>query len=300
MHFRRARNTRLTRLPRVRVGLSIISLGLLLASFQCTSVMSDRIPARKSIQSVRNFAVQFSGEYQLSAFSRFDLVIIDPDQSRRSEADSLSRKRVLPIAYLNIGEAEEYRWYYSEIKPNWVLGKNPNWERHFYVDVNNVEWQNLILQRILPRIYRSNFAGVFLDMIDIASPELYPSTRQGVIDLILKIRAAYPDKLILLNNGTFLAENVKSEIDGICVESVFATYDFQTKKYSVRPRAEFESRARELQGMQKNLGARIFVIDYAAPGDTAAQSFVGTQARDFGFLSFVSDIDLDVIYQRHQ
>jgi polysaccharide biosynthesis protein PelA len=260
-------------------------------------MMSDRtVPPRKAIQSVRNFAVQFSGEYRLGDFSQFDLVIMDPDQSRNSEADSLSVRKVLPIAYLNIGEAEEYRWYFSEIKHEWLLGKNPNWERHFYIDVNNADWQKLVLDKILPRIYRSEYAGVFLDMIDIASPELYPASREGVIKLINRIRAAYPDKIILMNNGVFLAESVSDEIDGICVESVFSTYDFAAKNYFLRTKAEYEARARELQDLQTRLKTRIFVIDYAVPGDTATQSFVRTNANAYGLTPFVSNIELNVIY----
>ena len=227
--------TQSSRLQSMDIRHSLISLCLLATCIDCNTMISDRpIPPRKAVQSVRNFAVQFSGEYKLGEFSRHDLVIMDPDQSRNSEADSLAARKILPVAYLNIGEAEEYRWYYSEIKPEWLLGKNPNWERHFYIDVNNSDWQKLVLDKILPRIFRSEYSGVFLDMIDIASPELYPGTRDGVIKLISRIRAAYPDKIILLNNGLFLAEGVGDLIDGVCVESVFATYDFGAKKYFLR------------------------------------------------------------------
>ena len=280
---------------------SLVSLCLLATGFHCSTMSSDRaVPPRKAIQSVKNFAVQFSGEYKLEDFSRYDLVIMDPDQSRNFEADSLSVRKILPIAYLNIGEAEEYRWYYSDIKHEWLLGKNPNWDRHFYIDVNNTDWQKLVLDKILPRIFRAEYAGVFLDMIDIASPELYPASREGVIKLISRIRAAYPDKIILMNNGVFLAGSVSELIDGICVESVFSTYDFGTKKYFLRPQAEYEPRARELQELQSRLKTRIFVIDYAAQGDTVTQSFVRTKALEHGLLPFVSNIDLNVIYPYRQ
>jgi uncharacterized protein (TIGR01370 family) len=279
------------------IRFSFISFCLAVMGLHCTPAISDRAaPFRERIHTVKNFAVQFSGEYNLKVFGRYDMVIIDPDHSRNAEADSLAKQHVLPIAYVNIGEAEDYRWYYSEIKPAWVLGKNPNWERHFYIDVNNEEWQQLILERIMPRIYRSKYAGVFLDMIDIASPELFPATRGGVIKLIARIRAAFPDKIILLNNGVFLADQVSENIDGICVESVFSTYNFDTKKYFVRAQAESESRASELQGIQKRLNTRMFVIDYALPEDTAAQTLVRTRSFERGFVPFVSTIELNVIH----
>lgn len=276
--------------------LFVVSVCLMVASTHCGTTTSERVTSpREALSSVKNFAVQFSGDYNLDAFSRYDLVIIDPDHSQRSEADSLTKRKVLPVAYLNIGEAENYRWYYSEIKPPWILGKNPNWEGHYYLDVNNEEWQNLILTKILPRIYRNEFAGVFLDMIDIASPYLFPATREGVIQLISRIRAAYPDKLILLNNGVFLAESVAGTIDGICVESVFATYNFDTKAYVMRPAEEYEPRAVELRDLQKRLATRIFVIDYAAPGDVSTRSLVLRMSAENGFVPFVSTIELNAI-----
>lgn len=232
----------------------------------------------------------------MGELSRHHLAIIDPDQAKNHEADTLSARNVLPVAYLNIGEAEEYRWYYSEIRKEWLLGKNPNWEGHFYIDVNNADWQKLVLDRILPRIFRSPYAGVFLDMIDIASPALYPASRDGVVNLISRIRAAYPEKVILLNNGLFLAEGVSDIIDGVCVESVFGTYDFRTKQYLLRTAGEFDQHARELQQIQNRLKTRIFVIDYAAPADTAAQSFIRTKASEYELTPFVSDIELNTIY----
>ena len=33
------------------------------------------------------------------------------------------------IAYLSIGEAEDYRFYWNKKKPNWIVKKNKNWER---------------------------------------------------------------------------------------------------------------------------------------------------------------------------
>ena len=278
------------------IRLPIVSLCLLVTGFHCGTITSNRsVTPREALATVRSFAVQFSGDYRLSTFSRYNLVIIDPDHSQHAEADSLSQRHVLPIAYVNIGEAEEYRWYYSAIQPAWVLGKNPNWDRHFYLDVNNEGWQNLVLNKILPRVYQHEYAGIFLDMIDIASPELFPATRPGVIRLIARIRAAYPDKLIFLNNGVFLAGDAAENIDAICVESVFATYDFDTKTYVVRPQEESGARARELRELQARLKTRILVIDYAAPGDRKTRALVESKCAEYGFIPFVSTIDLNAL-----
>jgi cysteinyl-tRNA synthetase len=233
--------------------------------------------------------------YDIDAFGHYDVVFIDPDISLESQVDTLLRRGVLPIAYVNIGEAEEYRWYYPDIKPGWLFGKNPNWPDHYYIDVNNTEWQQLVLETILPRIFRKGFPGIFLDMVDVASPNLHPSTREGVVALIGKIRREYPDKVIIMNDGTFLVDQVSGLIDGVCVESVFSSYNFGSKTYFMRPTNESDQRCDELKGIVKRFGTRIFLIDYAAAGDAATKASVVAEARQHGFIPYVSTINLDSI-----
>ena len=262
----------------------------------CESTPSEStIPPRKAIRTVTKLAVQFSGTYDTDVFSHYDIVFIDPDISHASQVDTLLNRRVLPIAYVNIGEAEDYRWYYPDIKPEWMFGKNPNWPDHYYIDVNNADWQQLILDKILPRVFRKDFPGVFLDMVDVASPELHPSTREGVIALIGKIRRAYPDKVIIMNDGTFLVDQVSNYIDAVCVESVFSTYNFSSRTYFMRPKGESDQRCGELAGIVKRFGTKIFLIDYAAAGDATTKASVIAEARRHGFIPFVSTINLDTI-----
>ena len=85
-----------------------------------------------------------------------------------------------------------------------------------------------------------------------------------------EIRKTYPDKIIIMNNGTFLAKAVTEFIDGIVVESVFFTYDFASKTYAPVNEESTIYRCTELEGIMKSAGTKIFAIDYALPGDTLA------------------------------
>lgn len=44
----------------------------------------------------------------------------------------------LPI--LNIGEAEDYRFYWNKKKPNWIVKENENWEGKYW----SPEWKSII------------------------------------------------------------------------------------------------------------------------------------------------------------
>ncbi len=91
-------------------------------------------------------------------------------QQVRSKKNGGSR---LVIAYLSIGEAEDYRYYWQSDwdnkKPSWIDKENPNWEGNFKVRYWNEDWQNIIFGNetaYLDKILEANFDGVYLDIID--------------------------------------------------------------------------------------------------------------------------------------
>ena len=75
----------------------------------------------------------------------------------------------LVLAYMSIGEAETYRWYWDKAwdfkKPYWMDKENPNWGSNYKVRYWDQEWQGLIIQ-YLDRIIDAGFDGVYLDIID--------------------------------------------------------------------------------------------------------------------------------------
>jgi len=79
----------------------------------------------------------------------------------------------LVIAYMSIGEAENYRYYWQEDwapgAPVWLVEENPDWEGNFIVRYWESEWQDIILGdsgAYLDRILAAGFDGVYLDIID--------------------------------------------------------------------------------------------------------------------------------------
>jgi uncharacterized protein (TIGR01370 family) len=265
-------------------------------SFACRqSPAVKQMPPRVAIGNVTRFGVQFSGEYRLAEMAPYQVMFLDPDQAGAHDADSISGRGGLPIAYVNIGEAEAYRWFYPDIRKEWMLAANPNWKDHFYIDVNKPEWHALLINKVLPPIFQKGFAGLFLDMIDVASPDVYPMLQPGVLSLIREIRAAYPEKVIVMNGGTFMAGAVGDLIDGIAVESVSATYDFGSRTYTRVSDDDAAARCAELQRLTKSLGVKIFAIDYAQPGDTLTARMAAHRSMVHGFLSFVGTIELNAL-----
>ena len=123
-------------------------------------------------------------QVERTAASPFDLVVMDPyPEGSPREPHSpgtiarLKRKpdgsRRLILAYLSIGEAEDYRPYWRAGwrpgSPAWLAEENPHWRGNYKVRYWDPEWQRILFgspESALDRIIAAGFDGVYLDIID--------------------------------------------------------------------------------------------------------------------------------------
>lgn len=142
-----------------------------------------------SISQVRNFLYLINPssfptkEDFLNALrnTNYDLLIIDlfyeGEQLTPQEVSSLKIKanggKRLVIAYMSIGEAENYRYYWKKEwetnPPEWLEEENPDWPGNYKVRYWYKEWQDIIFgndSSYTKRILDAGFDGVYLDIID--------------------------------------------------------------------------------------------------------------------------------------
>lgn len=79
----------------------------------------------------------------------------------------------LIIAYMSVGEVEDYRYYWNSDwennPPVWLEEENPNWEGNYKVRYWEEDWQDIIFgnnDSYLKKILDAGFDGVYLDIID--------------------------------------------------------------------------------------------------------------------------------------
>jgi len=87
----------------------------------------------------------------------------------------------LVLAYMSIGEAEDYRWYWNgnwdknkdgtpdPDAPQWLGPSNPDWPGNYKVKYWNKNWQKIIFgskTSYLDMIIDAGFDGIYLDIID--------------------------------------------------------------------------------------------------------------------------------------
>ncbi len=113
--------------------------------------------------------------------TNYDLLITDAfygdDPFTSGEVDRLREKanggKRLVVAYMSIGEAENYRYYWQKEwehdPPSWLSGENPEWAGNYKVKYWEKGWQEIIFgneNAYLQKILDAGFDGVYLDIID--------------------------------------------------------------------------------------------------------------------------------------
>ena len=142
-----------------------------------------------SLAEVRNFLYLIdSGPYSSKAAllnaigdTDYDAVILDAfheNVSLTTDDIALLKTKAnggnrLIIAYMSIGEAEDYRYYWQNkwdsSPPAWLAEENPNWTGNYKVRYWDPVWQRIIYgegNSYLRKILDAGFDGVYLDIID--------------------------------------------------------------------------------------------------------------------------------------
>jgi len=171
----------------------VVIVGLVLgAGVFCWSNTKSSPAGSPSWSSVNDFVYQLQNvDITAVGSTKFDLVIadysLDGSEANRFTAGQISALKNSPggpklvLAYMSIGEAEDYRWYWDNSwdangdgspdasAPSWLGQSNPSWSGNYKVKYWENEWQSIIYggsASYLDKIIGAGFDGVYLDIID--------------------------------------------------------------------------------------------------------------------------------------
>jgi len=240
--------------------------------------------------------------------TNFDMVIMDyskdgTEEKRytKKEIEILknSNPKKIVIAYLSIGEAEDYRYYFKDSwhdsPPSFLDEENPFWPGNYKVKYWEEGWQDIIFGKedsYLDKIIDQGFDGVYLDKID--TYEDYKSQRETaktdminfVINLTEYARKKKKKFYIIPQNAEELLEDkkYKNTVSGIGVESLF--YNEKGK-----PNSDSYIRNRE---KYLDLIAKIkwvLVTEYVQKENLIKDVY--KKAKKKGYIPYCTVIDLD-------
>lgn len=256
---------------------------------------------------------------RLAACGR-DWVVLDATFSgdipwEREELDRIRRGRVgrKVIAYISIGEAEDYRPYWRKewgshakltaAAPSWLGVENGEWKGNYRVKYWHVEWQKVILAAIDDAMAHG-FDGVYLDIVDgfetfeqdgkefvddRLNRETKQSFRRDMVDWVKAIAARARRKnsaaLVIPQNGSQLLAHA----DFLAVISAIGIEDLFTDGNKLQP----TSHASEVLGQLKRMATAqkpVLLIEY--PKSAERQALSKKLAKENGLIWLVTDRQL--------
>ena len=247
---------------------------------------------------VNDFAYQLQ-KIRLTALgnTKFDLAILDYSKDG-SEAGKFTAQEIntlktspggpkLVLAYMSIGEAEDYRWYWEKNwdknkdgkpdpgAPSWLGRSNPNWPGNYKVKYWEPGWQSIIYgspTSYLDKIIAEGFDGVYLDIIDAyeywgpggGSKLNRVTAKQEMIDFVIAISAYAKSKNakfgIFPQNGAPLGAdtNYLNAVTGIGQEDIYYGYNGDGQKTPTKITKKLEG----YLDVFKKAGKLVLTIDY--------------------------------------
>jgi len=156
-----------------------------LFTLTCANKDGSQFAERSSVESTWVYQLQHPKVKNL-AESGVPLAVIDysrdgSDDERFSpkNINQLINNNMIPLAYISIGEAESYRFYWNKnwvdkedsnqltpTAPKWLGQTNPDWEGNFKVRYWDADWRDNFIKPYLDKIIEQGFRGVYLDIID--------------------------------------------------------------------------------------------------------------------------------------
>jgi hypothetical protein len=275
---------------------------------------ADRsLPARERFAKINSYCCYY-GAGQTSDLSHFDAVILHTPAQTAGDINRLNEIGVVTIGYLSVGEDDQLHtgngkgpagkasWYFekgSSGQPD----KNSTWSS-WYANANDPDWRANRVAEARRLCGGSGggigFQGIFLDTIETC--DSHPDSRPGMIKLVSELRAALPDKVIVMNRGFSLLKEpaVCSAIDGLMFESFTTSYDFDSKSYiEFAPQdldATREVMTRDVLPATRQYPLRVLALDYCKADQVDRIQTVFNRAAAFGMVPAVAPIFLDDVY----
>ncbi len=267
------------------------------------------LPPRERFKRTRTYTCYY-GPDRIDALSHVDAAILHTPAQTAETVGRLNKLGVVTIGYVSIGEDDAVHpgngrgpggkasWYFDR-KHTGQPEQNGNWGSYF-ANASDPAWRaNRVAEgkRLCGTV---GFDGIFLDTVD--TVEIYPEARAGMIRLIGELRAALPDKVIVMNRGFAVLREpaVAGSIDGVMFEDFSDGYDFATKQYVRFGPSDLDyTRGVMLDTVApvaKQYGLKVLALDYTEPTQHDRIQEAADRAVTFGMVPGVSDIALDAVY----
>ncbi len=309
-----------------RVFLLILSIAVSLGAGACATLDAQQ---RQSFEQIDGFLYQLQKiDLVAVGLSDYDLAIIDYSKDGHEEGEwsrdqiewlKRSGKGKYALAYISIGEAESYRFYWSDRwktgQPDWLGRENRSWKGNYKVKYWNPAWQRIVFS-YLDRIIDQGFDGIYMDIIDgfwywgaeaarRGENEQLDSTSEAaerMIEFVLalahhsRVVRGRQDFILCPQNGTDIIREadsglVKAYLDAIDAIGVEDTFFFGRRDENNR----YKPQERVIANLEEFLARdkKVLAVEYLKPDNRKSIERFYDLCEQYGYIPFASGRDLD-------
>ncbi|MDZ7690012.1 MAG: endo alpha-1,4 polygalactosaminidase [Balneolaceae bacterium] len=226
-----------------------------------------------------------------SELKGYDLVVLEQDRYTPHELRELTQSDAKILGYFSMSEVHPSRPYFQELKKVGFLGKNENWNS-YYLNLGASTARSIMLDSVLPNVMINGLDGLLLDTIDGVAPYTERSHLQDeMVGMIREIKSRYPDAIIIQNTGLFLLEKSCRYIDGVMMESLATTYDFNANNYRLSSSEQYQRKVKTIKKYSNLIDDQFYLVDYVDSPEMARQ--VRQRLDTLGYPYYLSSIQLD-------
>lgn len=239
---------------------------------------------------LHDFAFYYGTSPPVGELHAYDVVVVDPKSNIDPKAFNNTDSEV--FSYVSVGETNPDRSYAKKLDPKWVIGTNKTFNTAI-MDQASPEWRKFFISEVIKPLHDRGFHGFFLDTLDsyvlaAKSKEARAKQVAGLETLIREIKQQFPDTKLIFNRGFELLPNLHEEVYAVAAESLYASYDHNTKRFTDVPPAQ-RKRLGNILNSVKKYGLPIIVIDYVAPEQRSKARKVANKIREDGFIPWITN-----------
>lgn len=232
--------------------------------------------------------------------SGFNIAVIDIDDCNLdlSQLSEFQSKDRIILSYLSIGEAEDYRSYWTDEwtagDPDFIYKENPFWPGNYKVKYWHHDWQEIIYSQ-MDRIIENGFDGAYLDIVDaykyfenIGITDAADMMIDFVAGLSKYSKSINSDFLIIPQNAEILLDDPEyfDAINGIGKEELYFIEGRRQSDWSIKLSSYYLDKV-------KRAGKDVFIISYVTETENIKEVINNAKENDYYY--FIGERELDNI-----
>ena len=249
------------------------------------------------------FAFYYGRDIPWEVLGGFDVAVVEPGHVGAAGWSHRLNPSTTVAAYIAVGEVHPTRPYFKQMRPEWKLGENKDWQS-IVVDQSAPGWSAFYLAQVIKPLWLQGYRAFFLDTLDsfylvAKTPEAQKKQIAGMVNLVREIKGAYPEAKLIFNRGFEMLPQVHTLAYAVAAESLFQGWDAGQKKYREVPEADRDWILAQLRKCQNEYKLHAIAIDYVAPNHRALARETAKRIKGLGIIPWVTNPALDMVGVGH-